>query len=94
MERKAGEQRGRDETEKERKRQQGGDGRDNVGGNWREKMTVMRGIVYPSSQTVVSGTESCALILKMHTVDCWNDIRGGETGWRRRQLCVELSTLV
>lgn len=32
MERKAGEQRGRDETEKERKRQQGGDGRDNVGG--------------------------------------------------------------
>lgn len=64
------------------------------GGNWREKMTVMRGIVYPSSRTVVSGTESCALILKMHTVDCWNDIRGGETGWRRRQLCVELSTLV
>jgi hypothetical protein len=76
MERKAGEQRGRDERKRKKERQQGGDGRDNVGGNWREKMTVMRGIVYPSSRAVVSGIESCALILIMHTVDCWDDIGG------------------
>jgi hypothetical protein len=76
MERKAGEQRGRDEREKEK--QQGGDGRDNVGGNWREKMTVMHRIVYPSSRTAVSGIESCALILIIHTVDCWDDMGGAK----------------
>jgi hypothetical protein len=46
-------------------------------------MTVMRGIVYSSSRIVVSGIESCTLILRMHTVDCWDDIGGGETGWKR-----------
>ncbi len=76
-------ERERQEREREKERQRGGDGRDNVGGNWREKMTVMRGIVYSSSRIVVSGIESCTLILRMHTVDCWDDIGGGETGWKR-----------
>jgi hypothetical protein len=69
-------ERERRERKRDKERQRGGDGRDNEGGNWREKMTVMHGIVYPSSRTAVSGIESCALILIMHTVDCWDDMGG------------------